>query len=413
MSERYSIYLQRRKLELVGTLWLRNTRGHISSAFTDDAYWLGTPGAFALSPDLPLNQYPKTCKELFLCFQDCSPDRWGRVLLQRQERQHARREARKPHALLISDYLLRVQDCTRQGALRISADEGKSFLAESGPESVPPLVSLPKLLRAAQHVSQQTDSDADLQLLVAPGASLGGARPKASALGVNGELFLAKFPKPDDERDIPLWEYVTFQLARRAGLNTPDVQLQRIANKSILLVQRFDRVCEQGGDRQNLGRIPFLSAMSLLQAKDGEHSSYAEIAAAIQEEGASPFNDLRELWSRMVFNICVYNVDDHLRNHGFLREAQGWRLSPVYDLENSYPGEKAAMLHTCMIDEESVLDVNTALEIAEFFRLRASEAKERLAEIRRAVSFWRQEAVRVNARPAEMAIMKEAYEYSL
>lgn len=156
MSEQYSIYLHRRKLELVGTLWLNNTRGHISSAFTYAPHWLKAPGAFALSPDLPLDQYPKACNELFLCFQDCSPDRWGRVLLQRQERLHARREARKPDALLISDYLLRVQDCTRQGALRISADGGKSFLAESGPESVPPLVSLPKLLRAAQHVSQQT-----------------------------------------------------------------------------------------------------------------------------------------------------------------------------------------------------------------------------------------------------------------
>lgn len=413
MSERFSIYLQRRKLELVGTLWLNNTRGHISSAFTYDPCWLGTPSAFALSPDLPLNQYPKTCNALFLCFQDCSPDRWGRVLLQRQERQHARREARKPCALLTSDFLLRVQDCTRQGALRLSADEGKTFLAESGPGSIPPLVSLPRLLRAAQDVSQQTEGDADLQLLVAPGSSLGGARPKASVLGANGELFIAKFPKPDDERDIPLWEYMTYQLARRAGLNTSEAQLQHIAGKNVLLVRRFDRGCGKGDIQQDVRRIPFLSAMSLLEAKDGEHSSYVEIASAIEAEGAAPHDDLRELWSRMVFNICVYNVDDHLRNHGFLRETLGWRLSPVYDLETFHPGEKPPMLHTCIIDEESVLNVNTALEVAEFFRLRASEAKERLSEIRKAVSYWREEALRVNARSVEIAVMEEAYEYCL
>lgn len=413
MSEQYSIYLQRRKQELVGTLWLNNTRGHISSAFSYNPHWLRTPGAFALSPDLPLNQYPKTCNALFLCFQDCSPDRWGRVLLQRQERQHARRENRKPRALLTSDFLLRVQDCTRQGALRLSADEGKTFLAESGPGAVPPLVSLPKLLCAAQDVSQQTEDDADLQLLVAPGSSLGGARPKASVLGANGELLITKFPKPDDERDIPLWEYVTYQLARRAGLKTPEVRLQHIAGKNVLLVRRFDRFCEHQDAPKAQGRIPFLSAMRLLEAKEGEHSSYAEIASVIEAEGGAPHDDLRELWSRMVFNICVYNVDDHLRNHGFLREALGWRLSPVYDLETSHPGEKAPMLHTCMIDEESVLDVNTALEIAEFFRLCASEARERLNEIRKAVSFWKQEAVRVNAKPAEIAVMKEAYEYCL
>ena len=153
--------------------------------------------------------------------------------------------------------------------------------------------------------------------------------------------------------------------------------------------------------------------MSLLEAKDGEHSSYVEIASAIEAEGAAPHDDLRELWSRMVFNICVYNVDDHLRNHGFLRETLGWRLSPVYDLETFHPGEKPPMLHTCIIDEESVLNVNTALEVAEFFRLRASEAKERLSEIRKAVSYWREEALRVNARSVEIAVMEEAYEYCL
>lgn len=413
MNEQYSIYLQRERLDLVGTLRLNNVRGRVSSVFTYDPQWLSAPGAFALSPDLSLDQYPKACSGLFLCFQDCSPDRWGRVLLQRQERLAAAAEGRTPRALLESDFLLRVADHTRQGALRISADGGKTFLAESGPDSVPPLVYLPKLLHAAQRVSKQTESADELRLLVEPGSSLGGARPKASVLGTNGELYIAKFPKQEDERDIPLWEYVTYQLAHKAGLKAPEVQLHHIAGKNVLLVRRFDRTCGLQEGQQVTGRIPFLSAMSLLQAEDGDHSSYADIAAVLQAEGAAPRDDLQELWSRMVFNMCVYNVDDHLRNHGFLREVSGWRLSPVYDLETSHPGEKSAMLHTALIDEECDLNVNTAVEIAEFFRLRTSEAQQRLAQIREAVSSWRQEALKVGARAAEVQVMKDAYEYCL
>ncbi len=259
-----------------------------------------------------------------------------------------------------SDFLLKVDDYMRQGAVRISADNGKSFLSQSSSNSVPPINCLPKLISASQKIHARTETDADLQMLVSFGSSLGGARPKASVLGTNGELLIAKFPGSNDDRDIPLWEYVTFQLAQRAGIRTPKVRLLEVAGKHVLLVQRFDRAGER--------RIPFISAMSLLQAKDGDQMSYTDIAAVIQAEGVAPAEDMQELWSRIVFNMCVYNVDDHLRNHGFLREACGWRLSPVYDLENSHSAEKAPLLHTAIIDNQMAFSLNDALDVAEFFR---------------------------------------------
>ncbi len=398
-----NVYLQRTTPQRVGTLRLNHIRDKLASVFSYAPEWLQAPQAFALSPDLPLHQYPKACEGLFLCFQDCSPDRWGKVLLRRQESAQAEAEKRKPRTLLDSDFLLRVNDVTRQGAIRLSADEGKNFLAESGVGSVPPLLSLPKLLSAAQNIDARTETDADLEVLVAPGSSLGGARPKASVLGKNGELLIAKFSSRNDDRDIPLWEYVTFKLARRAGIRTPEVQLHTVAGKNVLLVQRFDR---RGAER-----IPFISAMSLLEARDGDHMSYVDIASILQAEGSAPVEDLHELWSRMVFNMCVYNVDDHLRNHSFLREPLGWRLSPVYDLETSHPTEKAAFLHTAIMEDRSAFSMNDALEAAEFFRFRKSEAQKRLADIREAVAHWRHEASLVKATPSEIRFMRDAFEY--
>lgn len=386
MGNNYSVFLHRDTLQLVGSLWLNQSKGRLSSAFFYAPEWIATPQAFALSPDLPLDQYPRACEGLFLCFQDCSPDRWGKVLLRRQESAQAEAEKRKSRTLLDSDFLLRVNDITRQGAIRLSADGGKTFLAESGAGSVPSLILLPRLMSAAQNIDARTETDADLRMLVAPASSLGGARPKASVLGKNGELFIAKFPSRNDDRDIPLWEYVTYKLAARAGIRTPKVLLQKVAGKNVLLVQRFDR---RGEDR-----IPFISAMSLLEARDGDTMSYADIASVLQAEGSAAVEDLHELWSRMVFNMCVYNVDDHLRNHGFLRETLGWRLSPVYDLETSHPTEKAAFLHTAIMDDMSAFSLKDAVEAAEFFRFSRNEARQRLAGIREAVSHWRHEASR-------------------
>lgn len=403
MTGKYSIYLQGRTLHLVGTLRMKDFRGRLSSAFSYAPEWLRAPYKYTLSPDLPLDQHPKTCDGLFLCFQDCSPNSWGKNLMLRQEMAQAEAENRKSRTLLESDFLLKVSDCTRQGALRISADDGKSFLSASGRNAVPPLMYLPKLLAASLNIGAQTETNADIQMLADPGSSPGGARPKASVMETNGELLIAKFPGSSDCRDIPLWEYVTFQLARRAGLRTPNVRLRNVAGKNVLLVQRFDR--------QGENRIPFVSAMSMLQARDGEQMSYADIASVIEATGASPEEDLHELWSRMVFNMCVYNVDDHLRNHGFLRDSNGWRLSPVYDLEISHPAEKRPFLHTAILDNEHAFSLDDAIEAAEFFRFRKAGAQKRLAEIREAVSHWKQEASLVKAKSSETGYMREAFEY--
>ena len=183
-------------------------------------------------------------------------------------------------------------------------------------------------MAAAKNIAQKTESTDDLLLLYQPGGSLGGARPKAAVQGLNGELLIAKFPKPDDDWDIPLWEYVSFELAKRAGIRTPAVELNRVDEINILLISRFDRL--PGG-----GRIPFASAMALLSAHDGDRRSYLEIGEILSMEGSHPKEDWRELYRRMIFNILTSNFDDHLRNHGFLREERGWRLSPVYDLESA------------------------------------------------------------------------------
>ena len=402
MDGRYSVFLQSGEPRSVGTLWLNNIRGRIASTFLYDLEWARDPAAFSLSPDLPLDTSTRSCDGLFLCFQDCSPDRWGRGLLRRQENRQAREERRKPRTLLDSDFLLLVSDVARQGAIRLSADEGRTFLSSGDRNHIPPLTTLPKLLNASVGVEIREDTEDDIRLLVAPGSSLGGARPKASVID-GDELLIAKFPSSNDDRDVPLWEYVTFKVAERAGLSIPQVRLQRVGDKSVLLVQRFDRTPS--------GRIPFMSAMSLMQAKDGDHKSYVDIAIELQATGCAADDDLRQLWSRMVFNMCVYNVDDHLRNHGFLRRAGGWTLSPAYDLEIAHPSEKAAFLHTAIIDDEASFDLQAAIDVAEFFRLKTDAAKECVKRIRKAVSFWRDEAVKVGAKSAEINMMRDSYEF--
>lgn len=407
MSTHVAVYLDHTTPVRVGTLWFGEARGRVKSAFVYTDEWLRRRFGFALSPDLPLDSYPKTCEGLFHCLRDASPESWGQTLLRRSELAQAEAENRGPHALLASDLLLQADDFTRQGALRFSTDDGRTFLAPfAEPRSAPPIEALPRLLEAVRRVEDAEAAERDLDLLVAPCSALGGSRPKVSIRGEDGRLFLAKLPSPGDvlrNRDIPLWEYVTLRLARRAGLRTPRFHLRRVEGASVLLVERFDR--------EGLRRVPFLSAKSLLRPGDGEFASYLDIAAAIGAEGACPAEDLPELWARVVFNMCVYNVDDHLRNHGFLRTPRGWRLSPVYDLETSHPGEADPFLHTGIAEWASLFNLKEALDVAEYFRLRESTARERLAEVRGAVSHWREEAEQAGAAASEIRLMRDAFEF--
>jgi serine/threonine-protein kinase HipA len=316
---------------LVGHLWARSRKGKETATFEYDNEWLANPSRFALEPALTLGRGPHHTtagRLIFGAIGDSAPDRWGRVLMQREERRKARKENHAPRTLLEIDYLLGVGDIARQGALRFSETEGGPFLAAGA--QIPPLIELPALLGAALHVSEDGGSDNDLRLLLAPGSSLGGSRPKASVIDRDGQLAIAKFPQHDDQTHVSRWEAVALQLAAKAGIPTPEWRVEDVAGRDVLLLRRFDRRGKE--------RIPFLSAMSLLNATDNETHSYMEIADALRQYGAKADEDCAQLWQRIVLNILVSNTDDHLRNHGFLYDpGGGWRLAPAYDVNPVRP----------------------------------------------------------------------------
>ena len=314
--------------------------------------------------------------------------------MRRAERARAERDGRTPATLMEADYLLLVDDEARQGALRFAEREGGPFLASNSPSRIPPLVELPRLLQATQRVIGETDSDEDLRLLLAPGSSLGGARPKASVRERDGTLAIAKFPHKDDDIDIEKWEVVALSLARKAGIRVPQWRVETVAGRAVLVLARFDRV---GGSR-----IPFLSAMSMLGAVDNESHSYMEMVDALRRYGADPLADTVELWRRMVFNVLVSNTDDHLRNHGFLYEhGAGWRLSPAYDLNPVPIDVRPRVLSLAITLDDATANLGLAFEIADYFGVRETEARRIAGEVGLAVSHWRREAERVGIdRPA-------------
>ena len=294
---------------------------------------------------------------------------------------------RVPRTLQEIDYLLLVDDEARQGALRFAEREGGPFLREEGIKRIPPLVELPALLSAAEHVTEDTDTEEDLRLLFAPGSSLGGARPKASVIEKDGQLAIAKFPRSDDEINTVLWEAVALALAHKAGIAVPVSRVETIGKKPVLLLRRFDR--------ERNRRIPFLSAMSMLGAKDNEGRSYLEIVDALRQHGAAPKEDMEALWRRLVFNILISNTDDHLRNHGFLYAGQeGWRLSPAYDLNPVPTDIKPRILTTAINEDDNTASLELAMSVAEYFELENSKAKGIAAEVGKIVSKWRNEAAR-------------------
>lgn len=387
---------------LVGRLYFHSRGNKEGASFYYATDWLSNPVGFALQPSLPFSagQFStEPGEKIFGCFSDCTPDRWGRVLMQRKEAKQARADNRHPRTLLERDYILQVNDTVRQGAIRFTVPDSNDYLAP--PDSgIPKLHFLRELMAAAKNVTQNTETAKDLLLLFQPGGSLGGARPKASVLGFNDELLIAKFPKPDDEWDVPLWEYVSFELAKRAGIRTPKVELHKVDERNILLLSRFDRPSKGT-------RTPFASAMTLLSAHDGDRRSYLEIGEILSVEGAQPKEDWHELFRRMVFNILTSNFDDHLRNHGFLREAKGWRLSPVYDLEST-PGKIAEhQTFISMFEGDSSLEL--ALENVEDFSLTLNEAKEIIRSVADAVRRWETVARQAGATKSDIEIMSGAY----
>jgi serine/threonine-protein kinase HipA len=392
----------------VGRLWVTASRGRESATFDYDPEWLRSDERFAVDPALQLFPGPfhtRAGQALFGAVGDSAPDRWGRTLLARDERRRAKAESRAPRALREIDFLLGVTDQTRQGALRFTREDGGPFVAESTATAVPPLVELPRLLSAAGNVLDDRDTDEDLRLLLAPGSSLGGARPKASIRDADGALSIAKFPAQSDEYDIVRWEAVALALARKAGIAVPDARIEKVRDRAVLIVRRFDRA--------NGHRIPFLSAMSALGAHDRELRSYLDIADALRPYGAAVAEDLAALWRRIVFNVLVSNTDDHLRNHAFIYTGMdGWRLSPAYDLNPVPIDVKPRALSTAITEDLDVTaSLDLALEVAGHFGVTGDAARTVCVEVSAAVRGWRKEAGRHGIGSSEIERMASAFEH--
>jgi len=392
---------------LAGRLLARTHRDRDSASFDYDEEWLRRPDRFAIDPVLQLGPGPfhtPADKAMFGAIGDSAPDRWGRLLMRRAERRRAERAGETPRTLREIDYLLMVNDEARQGALRFALKAGGPFLATDDATPIPPLVELPRLLSAAENVVGKSDSDEDLRLLLAPGSSLGGARPKTSVRDRDGTLAIAKFPHRDDEIDTVRWEAAALGLAERAGISVPQCRVGEVAGRSVLLLRRFDRV-------DGL-RIPFLSAMSMLGANDDERRSYLEFVDALRRYGATPKSDMHMLWRRVVFSVLISNTDDHLRNHGFLYDGpDGWRLAPAYDLNPVPVDIRPRVLATAIDIDDGTASLDLALSVAGYFELDDAEARRIAAEVGLAVRSWRDEAARVQIAPGEIDRMASAFEH--
>ncbi len=395
------------KSQVVGKLWFHQRAGQQRASFEYDKNWLEHSERFTLDPALQLTKgsfHTTPDQILFGAIGDSAPDRWGRALMRRSEAMRAKSAGTARRTLSEVDYLLGVNDEARQGALRFSLKDGGAYLAQENETNIPPLVDLPKLLSATERYLNDDGTSEDFKLLLAPGGSLGGARPKASVRGKDKHLAIAKFLKKDDEFNAVVWEAVALTLAKKAGIKTAEWRLEKIMGKPVLLLRRFDR-------QENM-RIPFLSAMSMLSGKDREMRSYIEIGDAIIQNGANPNVDLEELWRRIVFTVLISNTDDHLRNHGFLYERyKGWRLSPAYDINPVPLDVKARILSTSINSDDPTASIDLALSVADDFRIKKDRALEIIKEVALAVGNWRGVATQLGLPNKEIDYMSSAFEH--
>lgn len=394
----------------VGSLWVAARHSRESAVLEFDPAWLADPIQFALGPALapgPGRFVTPVGHGLFGAIGDSAPDRWGRGLLLHRERQRAKDAGEMPRALRELDYLLGVNDATRMGALRFQAIDGGPFLGEPGPAPVPPLLDLPHLMRAAMALEEDSghaEVIEALRLLLAPGSSLGGARPKASVRDQTGRLSLAKFPKATDTRDVTRWEVLMLRLAHRAGIPVPEHHILTIDSRNVLVMARFDR--------QGDYRVPFLSAMSLISARDGDVRSYVEIAEELRRIEGPGRRGGPSLWRRVVFNILASNFDDHLRNHAILFDGAYWALSPAYDLNPVPAPEQVRRLSTAIhIDGNQAASLDVALDATADFDLDAREARMIIGEVARAVAGWRHEATNLGIKSGEIDEVASAFEH--
>jgi len=400
----------------IGRLLVDRVRGKESFAFSYEEAWPASKHCQLLDPELQLyigpQHPPDQERNNFGVFLDSSPDRWGRMLMQRREAHRARLERREPARLMESDYLLGVHDEQRLGGLRLRTAADGPYLNAESELAAPPWTALRDLENAAwtlqsdAQVSSKNLSES-LRLLVAPGSSIGGARPKAGVVDEYGQLWIAKFPGRNDDRDIGAWEQVTSELARLAGVTISDSMVETFGRPHhTFLTKRFDRQTSN----QVRQRRHFASAMTMLGYRDGDdHSSgasYLEIAEWIIQNQQSTDDDLSQLWRRIVFSICVSNTDDHLRNHGFLLTDHGWRLSPAYDL-NPDPQGTGLSLNISEID--NALNLDLAREVAPYFRVDSPVVNQIIEQVTESVSQWRTVASQHGIKRSEQNRIKPAF----
>ena len=398
----------------IGTLRYDQQGARESASFEYDSNWRTSPNAFAIDPNLPLvtgAQFHKKTRDgsvFHAPFADTEPDGWGkRVIL----RDHAKRKRERdttlaPGPLNALDFLLAVDDTSRVGALRLQ-DENGSFqrAPEGGRRTTPPLVELGQLLAASRAVETEKESAADLAYLRGRGTSLGGLRPKCTVRDEDGRLSIGKFPSVTDTRAVTKGEVLALRLARRAGIDAAEGRLVDSDGLAIALIQRFDRA--------DGGRIPYVSAATMLgadPAEAGEHA-YTELVDALRKYGSQPTSDIEQLWRRIAFSILITNVDDHLMNHGFLYVDRGrWRLAPAFDV-NPFPDRVRELKTWISEDAGPEARIDGLLSVAPYFKIKATRAKEILAEVDDAVATWREEGRALGMTVAELDEFADAFEH--
>ncbi|WP_298954767.1 type II toxin-antitoxin system HipA family toxin [uncultured Nonlabens sp.] len=399
---------------LMGILYASLNKGKELFSFEYNAEWLKLKEATAIDPDLQLfsgPQYLNVDKSNFGIFLDSSPDRWGRLLMRRKEAALARKEERKQRNLFESDYVLGVFDANRMGALRFKTAIDGAFLDDNAQMAAPPWTALRDLEYASLQLERDDAPDDPeylqwLNMLMAPGSSLGGARPKANVQDTDGSLWIAKFPSGNDDKDIGAWEQLIYEMAIQCGIDMAESRIQKFSHhQHTFITKRFDRTA----DGQ---RIHFASAMTLLGYTDGvDHQdgvSYLDLVEFLMKNGAEIDEDLIKLWTRIVFNICVSNTDDHLRNHGFILTDAGWILSPAYDI-NPIEGGNGLKLNIDSEDNSQNLDL--ALSVAPYFRLDQEDAQLIIDRILNVVSSWQVFAKKIGLSRAEIERMSACFTF--
>ncbi|MCO6175874.1 type II toxin-antitoxin system HipA family toxin [Flavobacterium sp. NRK F10] len=394
--------------QLIGTLSAHFAKGKKAFSFEYDKQWLKSGNQFLLDPDIQLysgQQFPNG-KENFGVFLDSMPDTWGRTLMKRRIAQQAKEKNEKAPTLYDIDYLLGVYDESRMGALRFKTESDGPFLDNNNETPTPPWSSVRELQQAANSFENDENNEEAkkwLAILMAPGSSLGGARPKANILDENKELWIAKFPSKNDTIDKAAWEYLAYILATKAGINMAPCRIEKIAgNYNTFFTKRFDREKEE--------RIHFASAMTMTGNNEDtirdNTASYLDLAEFVSNYGVNVEENLHQLWRRIIFNIAISNTDDHLRNHGFILTDEGWILSPAYDLNPSIDKDGLAL----NIDtNNNALDFELAKEVGEYFRLDVEKMNIIINEVLESVSQWKEIAKEIGIPRSEQELMEKAF----